>query len=139
MFIVLVYVSSYLSYIDLRTHRISNKSLLLGLFAFSGLACIQSSNVYPKSLLVSVVVAPILLKLKLGAGDVKLLFLLSFFFLPATLLVLLKFLAALSVISMALILVHLLGGGSARSNIAFAPAICGAVIWCALPGFLLPQ
>jgi hypothetical protein len=30
-----------------------------------------------------------------------------------------------------LILIHLLGGRSLRSNIAFAPAICGAVIWCA--------
>lgn len=139
MFIALVLLTSYLSYIDVRTHRISNKSLLLGFFAFSVLACMQGSIVYPKSLLVSVVVAPILLKFKLGAGDVKLLFLFSFFFLPATLLVLLKFLAALSVISMALILIHLLGGGSARSNIAFAPAISGAVIWCALPGVLLPQ
>lgn len=131
MFTALIVFSSFLSYKDLRTHRISNKSLLLGLLGFAALSCIQGSSIYPKSLLVSLIAAPILLKVKLGAGDLKLLFLFSTFFLPSTLLVLLKFLTAISAISTILILIHVLGGRSVRSAIAFAPAICGAVIWCA--------
>lgn len=131
VFTALIVFSSFLSYKDLRTHRISNRSLLLGLAGFATLSVIVGSSIYPKSLLASLIAAPILLKVKLGAGDVKLLFLLATFFLPSTLVVLLKFSTALSVISTLLILIHLLGGRSLRSNIAFAPAICGAVIWCA--------
>jgi len=131
VFTALIVFSSFLSYKDLRTHRISNRSLLLGLAGFATLSVIVGSSIYPKSLLASLIAAPILLKVKFGAGDVKLLFLLATFFLPSTLVVLLKFSTALSVISTLLILIHLLGGRSLRSNIAFAPAICGAVIWCA--------
>ncbi|QLL25020.1 hypothetical protein DLE04_04890 [Actinobacteria bacterium IMCC26103] len=131
MFIALVVFSSYLTFKDLRTHRIANKSLLLGLFGFAALSCIQGSSIHPKSLLISALVAPIFLKFRLGAGDVKLLFLLSTFFLPSSLVALLKFLTALSAISTLLIFLHTVGGRSLRSEIAFAPAICGAVIWCA--------
>jgi len=131
MDLALIAFSGIVSIRDLITQRISNRSLLFGLFGFTILAGFDGWSIYPKSLLLSSLATPLFLKLRIGAGDLKLLLLLSFFFLPSTFAILVKFLTAIALISTILILLHLSVGRSLRSNIAFAPAICGAVIWCA--------
>ena len=131
MYLALIGFSLYISYIDLKTHRISNKSLLLAFPIFLALTLIDGSSLNPRSALSSALLAPILMKAKVGAGDLKLLILLAYFFLPCTLFVGVQFLTAFSLGSLALILQSGMKHRNLQSSIALAPAICGAVIWCA--------
>lgn len=131
MYLALIGFSLYISYIDLKTHRISNKSLLLAFPIFLALTLIDGSSLNPRSALSSALLAPILMKAKVGAGDLKLLILLAFFFLPCTLFVGVQFLTAFSLGALALILQSGMKHRNLHSSIALAPAICGAVIWCA--------
>jgi Flp pilus assembly protein protease CpaA len=66
-----------------------------------------------------------------GAGDIKLLILTAFFYLPPNLAILIRFLSAFSAIAVSLIFFTLFKEKSLQSSIALAPAICGAVIWSA--------
>ena len=131
MHLALISFSIYISYIDLKSHRIPNKSLFCALLFFLSLALIQGAPVYPESAFVSILISPVLIKLRVGAGDIKLLILFSFFFLPPALEISIRFLTALSVIATFLIFFTLFKEKTLRSSIALAPAICGAVIWSA--------
>ena len=131
MYLALIGFSLYISYIDLKSHRISNRSLALGFPLFLTLAYVQGQSLYLKSALLCAAISPLLIKAKIGAGDVKLLILLALFFLPNTLLIWSDFLSLFSTISVALILHTGLKERTLQSSIALAPAICGAVIWCA--------
>jgi hypothetical protein len=51
--------------------------------------------------------------------------------LPSTLLSLTQFAIAFAAISSALVIWSIVKEKSLKSSIALAPAICGAVIWCA--------
>jgi Flp pilus assembly protein protease CpaA len=131
MYLALVVSSIYISSFDLKFHRISNKSLVASAFFFQLLQLLQRSPVHPRSALLVLAITPFFLLIGVGAGDLKLLILLSFFFLPFSLSTLVEFLAGFTVVSVYLILQTSLKRRSLRSNIALAPAICGAVIWCA--------
>ncbi len=131
MHLALISFSIYISYNDLKSHRIPNKSLFCALLFFLSLALIQGAPVYPESAIVSILISPVLIKLRVGAGDIKLLILFSFFFLPPALEISIRFLTALSVIATFLIFFTLFKEKTLRSSIALAPAICGAVIWSA--------
>jgi len=131
MRLALITISIYISYIDLKSHRITNKSLLCGLLLFVALALMQDAPVYPESAIFFTLISPALVKLRVGAGDIKLLILFSLFFLPPALEISIRFLSALSVIAIFLIVFTLFKEKTLRSSIALAPAICGAVIWSA--------
>jgi len=131
MYLALLGISFYISWIDIKSHRISNKSLAFASFLFLILALIESAPMHSYSVLVFLALTPIFLFFKVGAGDLKLLILLSFYFLPFTFTTYLEFISGFSVISACLALLTGLKMRSLRSNIALAPAICGAVIWCA--------
>jgi Flp pilus assembly protein protease CpaA len=129
--IALVGFSIYISFVDLKTHRISNRSLTLGAITFALLALFEDRSLYWSSGLLTLVLAPLFLKAKVGAGDIKLMIILSIFFLPSNLSILLQFLPAFMFISGALLIFNFAKEKSLKSSIALAPAICGAVIWCA--------
>ena len=131
MFVALLAFSCYISIKDCQTHKISNKSLLFGATGFLLLASISGSNLQFLTLLICVAISPLLLLTRFGAGDVKLLAILALFFLPNTLTTLINFLTAISAISAGLILIVALRERTFSASIAFGPAICGAVIWCA--------
>jgi len=131
MFLALVVFSTYISIKDWQTQKISNKSLLFGLLSFLPLSILQGENLQLLTLLICSCIAPLLIFAKVGAGDVKLLALLAVFFLPSTLIILLNFLSAISVISTVLLVIQGARYRSLGASIAFGPAICGAVIWCA--------
>ena len=131
MRLALITISIYISYIDLKSHRITNRSLLCALLLLFALALMQDAPVYPESAIFVTLISPALVKLRVGAGDIKLLILFSLFFLPPTLEISIRFLSALSVIAIFLIVFTLFKEKTLRSSIALAPAICGAVIWSA--------
>lgn len=131
MYLALIGFSLYISYIDLKSHRIPNKSLLCALLLFLSIVVAQGAPVYLKSAVISLLISLPLTKLRVGAGDFKLLILMAFFFLPPNLVILIRFLSAFSAIAASLIFVTLFKEKSLQSSIALAPAICGAVIWSA--------
>ena len=131
MFLSLLIFSTYISIIDWQRQKISNRSLLFGLITFLGLSQFADRDLHLVSLLLCILVSPLLLMARVGAGDVKLLGLLAIFFLPNTLITLVNFLSAISIISSCLTLSTLLRRRTLATSIAFGPAICGAVIWCA--------
>ena len=131
MFLALLVYSTYISFVDLKIHRITNRSLFFGAITFASLALIQGEPLHWRSALVTLTIAPIALTAKVGGGDIKLAILLSLFFLPSTLLFLTQFAIAFAAISSALVIWSIVKEKSLKSSIALAPAICGAVIWCA--------
>ena len=131
MYLALIGFSLYISYIDLKSHRIPNKSLLCALLLFLSIAIVQGAPVYLKSAVISLLISLPLIKLRVVAGDFKLLILMAFFFLPPNLVISIRFLSAFSAIAASLIFVTLFKEKSLQSSIALAPAICGAVIWSA--------
>ena len=131
MRLALIAFSIYISYIDLKSHRIPNKSLLFASLLFLSLALMQGAPVYPEGAIFFALISPALVKLRVGAGDIKLLILFSLFFLPPALEISIRFLSGFSVIAIFLIVFTLFKEKTLRSSIALAPAICGAVIWSA--------
>jgi Flp pilus assembly protein protease CpaA len=131
MYLALAVFSMYISIKDVKLHRISNRSLAIGVFCFTALALVQGEPLYWQSALFSIAIAPIAISAKVGAGDIKLIALLSLFFLPSTLDSLLQFSVAFTVIGSALAVFSIAKERTLSKSIALAPAICGAVIWCA--------
>ena len=131
MFIALVIFSLYISIKDWQSHKITNRSLLCGLSIFSIFEFSTDSNFHFMSLFFCLAVSPLLLFAGVGAGDIKLLALFSMFYLSSTLITLERFLSAISALSIVLIFITFLRSKPLAASIAFGPAICGAVIWCA--------
>jgi Flp pilus assembly protein protease CpaA len=131
MYSALICFSFYFSYVDLKSHRISNKAILFALILFSIFTALQSGSIHPASTLIVLLFAPLFLKLKVGAGDIKLFALLSAFFLPHSFDMAVDFVSAFSAISALLIVITTFRERTMQSSIALAPAICGAFIWCA--------
>jgi Flp pilus assembly protein protease CpaA len=139
MFLALCAISVYISLVDLKTKKITNRSLVVSALIFSAISIIGFSDIHLRSILFFLLISPILICFGIGAGDVKLLLLLSVFFIPFSLTALSDFLVGLSVMSAILIILHRARSKSSNASIAFAPAICGAVIWCARSQLFLPQ
>jgi len=131
VFIALVIFSLYISIKDWQSQKITNRSLLCGLSVFATFELLTDSNFFFVSLLFCLAVSPVLLFAGVGAGDIKLLALFSMFYLPSTLITLQRFLSAISALSIVLIFITFLRSKPLAASIAFGPAICGAVIWCA--------
>jgi prepilin peptidase CpaA len=131
MLVALSAISLYISAIDLREHRIRNRALLLAFLILVPLSQFTKNELYPLTAITVLLFAPIILRAGIGAGDIKLLSLLSFFFIPLNWQVGIRFLFAFSLIACALLAYQLGRNRSFRGSLALAPAICGAVIWCA--------
>ena len=131
MIFALTAISLYLSVMDLKFHKILNRNLLISLILLAIGSQLSGSELNPVSALLVLLCTPVCLKLGIGAGDLKLLSLLAFFFIPLSWSVILGFLRAFSTISLGLLVIQLFRIRSLAGNIALAPAICGSVIWCA--------
>jgi Flp pilus assembly protein protease CpaA len=127
----LIVFSIYFSYIDLKIHKIRNRTILIALICFASLTLFESGAFYPQSSLFVLLCSPLALKFKIGAGDVKLFATLSAFFLPFSLNATVQFLSAFSAIAALLMVITIIKARTLQSSIALAPAICGAFIWCA--------
>ena len=131
MYFALAIFSIYISAKDLKSHRISNRSLFLGASFFLILTIVQGGGLHWISALLTLALAPITIAAKVGAGDIKLASLLALFFLPPTIETLVDFSLSFTILSSALVALTIAKERSLRKSIALAPAICGAVIWCA--------
>jgi Flp pilus assembly protein protease CpaA len=127
----LIAFSIYFSYVDIKSHKIRNRAILLALICFAFLTLLEDGTFYPEGALLALLCSPLALKFKIGAGDVKLFATLSAFFLPFSFHTTVEFLSVFSAIATLLVLVTILKKRTLRASIALAPAICGAFIWCA--------
>lgn len=116
---------------DIRHHRISNRLIVFSAFALSTICLFTHHSVSPFTCLCILISSPCLLRWGIGAGDIKLLSTLSFFFIPFSWIGLSSFLMAFSVLSALFLIQHLIRAKTFIGAIPLAPAICGAVIWCA--------
>jgi Flp pilus assembly protein protease CpaA len=131
MFAALTFISIYVSFVDFHCHRISNRTLLLTFLSLFSLSAITQTSVYPLTSFAVLLFTPLTLRARIGAGDIKLLTVLAFFFIPLTWDMASDFLLSFTLIAAALLVIQLLKSHSFAGSIALAPAICGAVIWCA--------
>jgi Flp pilus assembly protein protease CpaA len=131
MFLALILISLYISFVDFRHHRISNRDLLLTFLLLLSLSAITQTGVHPLTAFSILLFSPLILRARIGAGDIKLLTVLAFFFIPLTWDIASDFSLSFTLITAALLVIQLLRSHSFAESIALAPAICGAVIWCA--------
>ena len=131
MFVALILFSLYISFVDIRHHRISNRVLLITFLSLILLSVATHTDVYPLTGLSVLLLTPLILWARIGAGDIKLLIVLSFFYIPITWDMASDFLLSFTLIATALLIIQLIRFHSFAGSIALAPAICGAVIWCA--------
>lgn len=113
-----------IAFYDYQRHRIPNlflAALILSSF-FDGAIPLEPLFI----LLSSSAVLTLTFVTRCGFGDAKLAIILLNLFVGRS--QILDFLLALALISMALLLLHLLRHRSFRGEIAFAPALCGAVL-----------
>ena len=117
---ILIFIAAF----DIRTHRIPNSTLVvLGLCSILELGFTFN----PKVLFLSSCLIFLFTWISgCGFGDAKLLIILLNLVLPSSRI--LEYLFALLVASSFLVLVHLIRDRSMRGEIAFAPALCGAVL-----------
>ena len=131
MYLSLIVFSIYISYVDLKSHKIRNRTILLALICFASLTLLEDGIFYPQSALLALLCSPLALKFNIGAGDIKLFATLSAFFLPLSFDTTVQFLSGFSAIAALLVVVTIIKARTLQSSIALAPAICGAFIWCA--------
>ena len=131
MYLALIGFSIYISYIDLKIHKIRNRTLLFAFSTLSALSTFQGQIFHLRIVLLILLISPIFLKLGVGAGDIKLSAVFAVFFAPTSLRMALDFTYVFSAIAAFLTLISAFKERSIQSSIALAPAICGAFIWCA--------
>ena len=131
MHLTLVLLSTYISLFDWKYHRISNNCLLISFVVLTAVGRITDSELHIVGSMIVLLISLVGYKYGLGAGDVKLIVLLSTFFLPNTSAGLVDLVGGFAVASLILISLHRLKGRSLGDPIALAPAICAAFIWCA--------
>jgi Flp pilus assembly protein protease CpaA len=131
MFAALILISLYISINDFRHHRISNRALLISLESLLLISFVTHTDLHPLSAFLVLLFTPLILLARIGAGDMKLLTVLAFFFIPLTWQMAADFIFSFTLMSAALLAIALVRSHSFAGSIALAPAICGAVIWCA--------
>ena len=131
MYLALIGFSIYISYIDLKMHKIRNQTLILSLLTLLTLSIIQGQVFHLRIALIALLISPFFLKLSVGAGDVKLFIVFAIFFAPSSLKMVQEFTYVFCAIAGLITVIDVLKKRSIQANIALAPAICGAFIWCA--------
>jgi prepilin signal peptidase PulO-like enzyme (type II secretory pathway) len=117
--------------VDQFTHKIRNRDLALTALCFSFLTFFSDSPIHPLSAAITLILGIIGMWFGLGAGDVKLAVVLSVFFLPLEVARWTSLVVGFSAVALLLVITHLLMRRSLSQQIALAPAICAAFIWCA--------
>ena len=131
MQLTLYLLSTYISIFDWKYHRITNSSLLISVVVLTAVSRLTDSEVHIVGSTLILLISLVGYKYGLGAGDVKLIALLSNFFLPNTSAGLIDLVAGFTMASIFLTAMHRSQGRSLADPIALAPAICAAFIWCA--------
>ena len=131
MQLTLFLLSTYISLFDWKYHRITNNCLLISFVVLTAVSRLTDSELHILGSMFVLLISLVGYKYGLGAGDVKLIALLSTFFLPNTSAGLVDLVGGFAVASLILISLHRLKGRSLGDPIALAPAICAAFIWCA--------
>jgi len=129
--LTLFLLSTYISLFDWKYHRITNSSLLVSFVVLTAVSRFTDSEVHIVDSTLILLISLVCYKYGLGAGDVKLIALLSIFFLTNASAGLVDLVAGFTVASLILIAMHRFQGRSLADPIALAPAICAAFIWCA--------
>ena len=110
--------------VDLITHRIPNWLLLLLLLGLPLSEKLSVNILY--GLVVCALSVCAYLFFGLGAGDVKLVSLISFFLTPTSQII--HYWSFVAIIGLVLIAIHFTLSRTIKGNIALAPALCGAVL-----------
>lgn len=131
MYLTLIFISVYISRFDWKYHRITNCSLLISFVVLTVVSRFTDSELHIVGSMFILLISLVGYRYGLGAGDVKLIALLSTFFLPNTSAGVVDLVGGFAVASLILISIHRLQGRSLADPIALAPAICAAFIWCA--------
>lgn len=131
MFVALILFSLYISFKDARHHRISNRVLLITFLSLLAIGVVTETGLHPLTSFFVLLFTPLILRVGIGAGDIKLLTVLALFFIPLTWDIASDFLLSFTLISATLLIIRVAKSQSFSGSIALAPAICGAVIWCA--------
>jgi len=122
----------YFTAVDLRSHRIPNKSLFVFSLALLVIARAQSLPIYFTSALIALIVGTLLsIFAGLGFGDVKLLTILSLFVVAPTRLDVAQFLFGLTMASAIALIFATLRAGKFHGSIPMAPSIFAGAILCA--------
>jgi Flp pilus assembly protein protease CpaA len=131
MILALIFSSIYLSAVDIKTHKIRNKALLIIFTVFVVLSILQRTSIHPISALIALSIGLVGFCFGLGAGDVKLFSVLSFFFLPLEITKWSDLAQGFTWIATLIVIGHLIFRKPLADPIPLAPAICAAFIWCA--------
>ncbi len=122
----------YFAFVDVRTHRIPNRSLLVLILILLAFAIRAGKDLFFVSALIALLLGTALSVFAgLGFGDVKLLTILSFFVIAPTRQDFLLFLSGVAIASALALIVALLRGGKSSDSIAMAPSIFAGAILCA--------
>ena len=122
----------YFTIVDLRSHRIPNKALLVFSLSLLVIAIVENLQIHFTSGLIALVVGTLLsIFAGLGFGDVKLLTILSLFVVAPTRLDLAQFLFGLTIASTLALIFAALRAGKFRGSIPMAPSIFAGAILCA--------
>lgn len=113
-----------ISVVDLLRHRIPHWSLAL-LILFTALEDSTAFNL-PGALVAAGIGVVALSFTDVGAGDVKLFFLLVLLVIPKG--ELLRYFSGICISAFALLLIHAIASRGLSGRIAFAPALCGGVL-----------
>lgn len=121
--------------IDLRTHRVPNRSLLVLLISLVAVTVINDGHFFITSAFFALIVGLFLsLFLGMGFGDVKLLMILCLFYIPATLVNASLIIEGVTISAVLLIAITRIRGGKYRDPMAFAPCIFAGTLLCASLG-----
>ena len=131
MFTFLLFSSVYISIVDLASHRIRNRTLIVVGIGLSAITVIVNGQFYLLSSLATLLLGLLAISCGLGAGDVKLATVLALFFLPLEVSKLSDLFSGFIAGGTLLLIGHLITRKSFADPIALAPAICAAFIWCA--------
>ena len=131
MYVLLVISSLYVSFVDIATHKIRNRTLAFIGTGFATATLVGNGEIYLVSSLAIFLIGILGFAFGLGAGDVKLATLLALFFLPLEISKWSDLCNGFIVAGAVHLISHLILRKSLAEPIALAPALCAAFIWCA--------
>lgn len=123
---------AYFAFVDIRSHRIPNKSLLLFSMVLLIIAMLDDRAVHFTSALIALVLGTVLsIFAGLGFGDVKLITILALFVIAPTRMDLAQFLFGFAIAATLLLIFTVIRRGKFYDSIPMAPSIFAGAILCA--------
>ena len=122
----------YFSFVDLKSHRIPNRSLLILSVILLSIEIFTGQGIHFKSAAIALTVGTALsIFAGVGFGDVKLIFVLTLFVITPTQTGVELFLVGIAITSVVSLAVTLFRGGKSADPVALAPSIFMGAILCA--------